>query len=50
LYQSASFDDTGKASTYWSTYLILRFNTIPDSVDVDVMDLPGQPFLAAVGI
>jgi hypothetical protein len=38
-----------KASTYWSTYLILRFNTIPDSVDVDVMDWPGQPFLAAVG-
>jgi CO/xanthine dehydrogenase Mo-binding subunit len=45
LYESVSFDDTRITSVDWSTYPILRFDAVPDSIDVHIINRPGQPFL-----
>jgi nicotinate dehydrogenase subunit B len=42
-----SFDDTRITSIDWSTYPILRFNALPDRIDVHVINRPGQPFLGS---
>jgi nicotinate dehydrogenase subunit B len=47
LYESVSFDDTRITSIDWSTYPILRFNDVADSIEVHVIDRPGQPFLGS---
>jgi nicotinate dehydrogenase subunit B len=47
LYESVSFDDTRITSVDWATYPILRFNAGPDSIEVHVIDRPGQPFLGS---
>jgi nicotinate dehydrogenase subunit B len=47
LYESVTFDDTRITSIDWQTYPILRFNSVPDSVDVHVINRPGQPFLGS---
>jgi CO/xanthine dehydrogenase Mo-binding subunit len=47
LYERVTFDDTRITSIDWSTYPILRFNAVPDSVAVHVIDRPGQPFLGS---
>jgi CO/xanthine dehydrogenase Mo-binding subunit len=47
LYESVSFDDTRITSIDWSTYPILRFDAVPDRIDVHVIDRPGQPFLGS---
>jgi nicotinate dehydrogenase subunit B len=45
LYESVSFDDTRIRSIDWSTYRIMRFDAVPHSVEVHLIDRPGQPFL-----
>ncbi|MBV8888320.1 MAG: xanthine dehydrogenase family protein molybdopterin-binding subunit, partial [Alphaproteobacteria bacterium] len=45
LYESVGFDRTGVTSRDWSSYPILRFSAVPDSVEVHVVDRPGTPFL-----
>jgi nicotinate dehydrogenase subunit B len=45
LYESVTFDARRITSVDWSTYPILRFRELPDSVDVHVVSRPGQPFL-----
>jgi CO/xanthine dehydrogenase Mo-binding subunit len=47
LYESVSFDDTRITSIDWSTYPIMRFDAVPDSVEVHVIDRPGTPFLGS---
>lgn len=47
LYESVTFDDTRITSIDWSTYPILRFDAVPDTVDVHIIDRPGSPFLGA---
>jgi nicotinate dehydrogenase subunit B len=47
LYESVSFDDTRVTSIDWSTYPILRFSAVPDSIEVHIIDRPGLPFLGA---
>jgi nicotinate dehydrogenase subunit B len=47
LYESVSFDDTRITSVDWQTYPILRFNAVPDSVEVHIINRPGQPFLGS---
>jgi nicotinate dehydrogenase subunit B len=47
LYESVSFDDTRITSIDWSTYPILRFDAVPDSIEVHVIDRPGEPFLGS---
>ena len=45
LYESVSCDDTRILSVNWSTYRIMRFDSVPHAVDVHLIDRPGQPFL-----
>ncbi|MFZ5677289.1 MAG: molybdopterin cofactor-binding domain-containing protein [Pseudomonadota bacterium] len=45
LYEAVTFDRMRITSTDWSSYPILRFASVPDSVEVHVIDQPGQPFL-----
>jgi nicotinate dehydrogenase subunit B len=45
LYESVRFSETHILSQDWSTYPILRFRNVPESVEVHVIDAPGQPFL-----
>jgi CO/xanthine dehydrogenase Mo-binding subunit len=47
LYESVAFDDTRITSIDWQTYPILRFNSVPESVEVHVINRPGQPFLGS---
>ena len=47
LYESVTFDDTRITSIDWQTYPILRFNAVPDSIEVHVINRPGQPFLGS---
>ncbi|MBV8824310.1 MAG: xanthine dehydrogenase family protein molybdopterin-binding subunit, partial [Hyphomicrobiales bacterium] len=47
LYENVTFDDTRITSIDWSTYPILRFDAVPDSIDVHVIDRPGQPLLGS---
>ncbi len=47
LYEAVTFDDTRITSIDWQTYPILRFNAVPDSVTVHVINRPGQPFLGS---
>jgi CO/xanthine dehydrogenase Mo-binding subunit len=47
LYESVSFDDTRITSVDWQTYPILRFNSVPESVEVHIINRPGQPFLGS---
>lgn len=45
LCEEARFDRRRVTSTDWSSYPILRFPAMPESVDVHVIDRPGAPFL-----
>jgi nicotinate dehydrogenase subunit B len=47
LYESVTFDDTRITSIDWQTYPILRFNSVPESIDVHIINRPGQPFLGS---
>jgi nicotinate dehydrogenase subunit B len=47
LYESVSFDDTRITSIDWQTYPILRFDAVPDSIDVHIINRPGLPFLGS---
>ena len=45
LAEEVTFDRTRVTSVDWGGYPILRFNGVPDSIDVHVIDRKGQPFL-----
>jgi nicotinate dehydrogenase subunit B len=45
LYEAVNFDEQRILSKDWSTYPILRFQAVPASVTVEVIDRPGQVFL-----
>jgi CO/xanthine dehydrogenase Mo-binding subunit len=47
LYEAVTFDDTRITSIDWQTYPILRFNSVPDSIEVHIVKRPGQPFLGS---
>lgn len=47
LYENVTFDETRITSIDWATYPIMRFNDVPDSVEVHIIDKPGLPFLGA---
>ncbi|MGA2998902.1 molybdopterin cofactor-binding domain-containing protein [Bradyrhizobium sp.] len=47
LYEAVTFDDTRITSIDWQTYPILRFDGIPEKVDVHIINRPGQPFLGS---
>ncbi|HZP99487.1 MAG TPA: molybdopterin cofactor-binding domain-containing protein [Reyranella sp.] len=43
--EAVTFAPTHRTSFDWSTYPILRFPAVPRSIDVHVIDRPGEPFL-----
>jgi nicotinate dehydrogenase subunit B len=45
LYEAVAFDTVRIRSTDWSTYPILRFSDLPDSVEAHIIDRPGMPYL-----
>ncbi|MEN3296531.1 MAG: nicotinate dehydrogenase subunit, partial [Burkholderiales bacterium] len=45
LVEEATFNRTRVTSRDWAGYPILRFPQIPDSIEVHIIDRPGQPFL-----
>jgi CO/xanthine dehydrogenase Mo-binding subunit len=47
LYESVTFDDTRITSVDWQTYPILRFEAVPDSIEVHIINRPGKPFLGS---
>jgi CO/xanthine dehydrogenase Mo-binding subunit len=47
LYESVSFDDTRITSIDWQTYPILRFNSVPERIEVHIINRPGKPFLGS---
>ncbi len=53
LYEAVDFSESEITSRDWSSYPILRFDAVPDSVEVHVINRPGAPFLgtgeAAIG-
>jgi len=47
LYESVTFDDSRITSTDWQTYPILRFDAVPERVEVHIIIRPGLPFLGS---
>ena len=47
LHEQLRFDQRRVNSYDWSTYPILRFSGVPQRVEVNLIDQPGQPFLGA---
>jgi CO/xanthine dehydrogenase Mo-binding subunit len=45
LHEAVSFDRTRVTSRDWGGYPILRFTDLPDSVEVHLIDRPGEAFL-----
>jgi CO/xanthine dehydrogenase Mo-binding subunit len=43
--ETVTFDPTHRTSFDWSAYPIVRFPSVPQSVEVHVIDRPGMPFL-----
>jgi CO/xanthine dehydrogenase Mo-binding subunit len=47
LHEKVAFDRTRIRSSDWSTYPILRFDGVPESIEVHVIDRPGEPYLGS---
>jgi nicotinate dehydrogenase subunit B len=47
LYESVTFDDARITSIDWQTYPILRFDAVPDTIEVHIINRPGMPFLGS---
>jgi CO/xanthine dehydrogenase Mo-binding subunit len=45
LYEAVRFERSRITSVDWGGYPILRFPNLPDSIEVHLVDRPGQPFL-----
>ncbi|MGH8137020.1 MAG: molybdopterin cofactor-binding domain-containing protein [Steroidobacteraceae bacterium] len=45
LFERVSFDDTRITSVDWATYPILRFDAVPASISVKILQRRGSPFL-----
>jgi nicotinate dehydrogenase subunit B len=45
LYEAVTFDDTRVTSSSWSRYPILRFPGVPENLEVNIINRPGQPYL-----
>jgi CO/xanthine dehydrogenase Mo-binding subunit len=47
LYEAVGFSTSEITTRDWSSYPILRFNGVPEVLEVNVIDRPGAPFLGA---
>src|SRR6185503_12761211 len=44
-FEAVEFDTRRVLSRDWSSYPILRFGSVPDSIEVHILERPGEPFL-----
>ncbi len=47
LFEEVTFDAHRESSLDWGSYPILRFGSVPEAVEVHILDRPGLPFLGA---
>jgi CO/xanthine dehydrogenase Mo-binding subunit len=47
IHEEMTFDESKRTGFDWGSYPILRFDQVPGSIMIDVMDRPGMPFLGA---
>lgn len=47
LFERVGFNDTRITTIDWSTYPIMRFDAVPEAVDVEIINRPNQPFLGS---
>ena len=47
LHEKVRYDARRIRSLDWATYPILRFDAVPESVEVHVVDRPGEPYLGS---
>jgi CO/xanthine dehydrogenase Mo-binding subunit len=47
LYERVTFDGSRITSIDWQTYPILRFDAVPEKIDVHIINRPGKPFLGS---
>ena len=45
LFEAVAVDGTHLGSTDWASYPIARFADVPERIDVDIIDRPGEAFL-----
>jgi CO/xanthine dehydrogenase Mo-binding subunit len=45
LFERVTFDQTRVTSVDWSAYPILRFGDVPHSIEVHIIDRPGDGFV-----
>jgi CO/xanthine dehydrogenase Mo-binding subunit len=45
LYEQVTFDEKRITSIDWASYPILRFASVPDSIEVHIVPRPNEPFL-----
>jgi len=47
LYERVTFDQSRITSIDWQTYPILRFDAVPEKIEVHIINRPGKPFLGS---
>jgi CO/xanthine dehydrogenase Mo-binding subunit len=47
LYERVTFDEKRITSIDWQTYPILRFDAVPEKIEVHIINRPGKPFLGS---
>jgi CO/xanthine dehydrogenase Mo-binding subunit len=47
LFESVGFDTKRITTTDWSSYPVMRFDGVPESVEVHLINQPNAPFLGA---
>jgi nicotinate dehydrogenase subunit B len=47
LYEHVTFDERRITSIDWQTYPILRFDAVPEKIEVYIINRPGKPFLGS---
>jgi len=47
IHEEVTYDTTKRTSFDWGSYPILRFDQVPGSIDVEIMNRPAMPFLGA---
>jgi CO/xanthine dehydrogenase Mo-binding subunit len=47
LYERVTFDERRITSIDWQTYPILRFDAVPEKIEVHIINRPGKPFLGS---
>lgn len=47
LFERVAFDERRITSVDWASYPILRFSAVPESMEIEIVNQPGMPFLGA---